>query len=204
MTSLDYVVDYLKFDEGNTTSSTMTTDYTYTNLGQLSEIKYVKDTTNTVLEKYNYTYDLSGNIKTENTMHTTHSGTSSSTKAYTYDSLYRLTKTVFNGDETTYTYDQVGNRTSEKSRQTEDYYDKYHYYNEFDQLERVTTNTDSGAMDTEVYTYDTRGAMTYSNQRNYYWFEGLVYTFHDDGSYTTEWVEEWRLTTWLESNVNGG
>ena len=92
----------------------------------------MKDSTGGTLEKYNYTYDLVGNIETE-ILYNTYGGTTSLTKEYTYDSLYRLTKTEFGSDSTSYTYDSVGNRTSEISRQTNDYYDKYHYYTEFDQ-----------------------------------------------------------------------
>ena len=156
---LDETVDYLKFDESNTTT-TMSTEYSYTALGQLSRIKYVNDTTAATMEQYTYAYDKRGNITTES-LYNTHGGTTSLTKAYVYDSLSRLTKTTIGSDVTDYTYDSTGNRTSEISRQTNDWYDKYHYYNEFDQLERVTTNISNGAQDTEIYDYNARGALTH-------------------------------------------
>ena len=161
---LDETIDYMKFDEGDTTT-TMTTEYSYTNLGQVSQIKYIKDSTSTTIEKYTYSYDKLGNIVNETLMNTYSS--TSLTKSYVYDSLGRLTKSTVGSDETTYTYDQTNNRTSEKSRQTNDYYDKYHYYNEFDQLIYVTMNINHGAQTVEEYTYDDRGALTYFRIRAY-------------------------------------
>ena len=79
------------------------------------------------------------------TIYNTYGGTTSLTKTYVYNSRNMLTETTVGSDETSYTYDATGNRYSELSRQTNDYYDKYFYYNEFDQLERVTTNVNCGA-----------------------------------------------------------
>ena len=128
---LDFVVDHLTFTDSGV-DDTMTTDYTYTNLGQLSEIEYINDDTAATLEKYTYTYDKNGNIKTE-TMMSTYGGTSSLTKEYTYDSIGRLTKTEESDDITYYSYDNVGNRIQEWSTQTNDWYTDVYYYNEFDQ-----------------------------------------------------------------------
>jgi len=78
-----------------------------------------------------------------------------------------LTRTTVGSDITDYAYDATGNRYHEESRQTNDYYDKYYYYNEFDQLITVTTNIDHGAVDTEHYTYNARGAISYSETKLY-------------------------------------
>ena len=67
-------------------------------------------------------------------------------------------------------------------------------------LTSTTENRSNGAMDSGTYTYDDRGALTYSNERHYVWFEGFEYTFHEDGTYTTEWIEEWQMTPWLETD----
>jgi len=196
---MDKTVDYMKFDESDTTT-TMSTEYSFTKLGQLSELKYVKDSTSTTIEKYNYSYDKRGNILSE-TLYNSYSSTSL-TKSYVYDSLNRLTKSTFGSDETTYTYDSVNNRTSEKSRQTDEYYDKYHYYNEFDQLERVTTNIDHGAVDTERYTYNARGAISYADYKLYNELVIRYYPFVDPETGETIYlpVEEYEYpqgTPWL-------
>ncbi len=84
----DTMVDYLKFDESNTTQ-TMTTSYQYTALGQVEEIKYVNDNTSATMEKYTYTYDKRGNILTEY-IYNTYGGTTSLTKSYVYNSMNML------------------------------------------------------------------------------------------------------------------
>ena len=196
----DTMVDYLKFDESNTTQ-TMTTSYQYTALGQVEEIKYVNDNTSATMEKYTYTYDKRGNILTEY-IYNTYGGTTSLTKSYVYNSMNMLTRTTVGTDITDYAYDATGNRYHEESRQTDDYYDKYYYYNEFDQLETVTTNIDHGANDTEHYSYNARGAISYSETKIYNTIVDMYMDFKDvdNDGITDEWIIVWEYpngTPWL-------
>ena len=165
------MVDYLKFDESNTTQ-TMTTKYLYTALGQLKEIKYTNDNTSATMEKYTYTYDKRGNIVTEY-IYNTYGGTTSLTKEYVYNSRNMLTETTVGSDETSYAYDATGNRYYEGSRQgaENEWYDKYLYYTEFDQLEYATLNISNGAQTVEEYEYNTRGALTLASYRNYSFYD---------------------------------
>ena len=96
------------------------------------------------MESYQYSYDKNSNItkKTEvNNYPKEEKDKVNETKAYTYDALGRLTKTVTtdhkNDDRTktvTYTYDKAGNRTKEDDGTTQTAYT----YNGLDQLQTAT------------------------------------------------------------------
>ena len=164
---LDETKDYLKFDEGNTTT-VMATEYTYTGLGEVSQIRYSNDSTNATLERYSYTYNKRGYIESE-TMVNTYDGTESRTNSYVYDPLGRLKQTTTSNDIIKYSYDNVGNK----------YQDRYYvngvyctpiltyYYNEFDQLTEITKVATSNAQTIQTYEYDDRGALITSAERAY-------------------------------------
>ncbi|MDF2588013.1 MAG: repeat-associated core domain protein [Anaerocolumna sp.] len=95
------------------------------------------------LSKYQYTYDAAGNqlTKTDNT----------GTTNYTYDTLNRLSRvTEPAGRITSYTYDNAGNRRSEKVQEGQIITNTMYTYNEQNRL--ISTLTSNG--DVLRYVYD--------------------------------------------------
>ena len=118
------------------------------------------------MESYHYSYDKNSNIteKTEvNNYPKEDTDKVNETKAYTYDALGRLTKTVTtdhkNDDKTktvTYTYDKVGNRTKEDDGTTQTAYT----YNGLDQLQTATKEKGTTVNEVRQYSYDANGNQT--------------------------------------------
>ena len=140
--------------------------YTYDSLDRVKEMTYTDLETGKVMESYRYSYDKNSNIteKTEaNNYLKEEKDKVNETKAYTYDALGRLTKTVTtdhkNDDKTktvTYTYDKVGNRTKEDDGTTQTAYT----YNGLDQLQTATKEKGTAVDEVRQYSYDANGNQT--------------------------------------------
>ena len=140
--------------------------YTYDSLDRVKEMTYTDLETGKVMESYRYSYDKNSNIteKTEvNNYPKEEKDKVNETKAYTYDALGRLTKTVTtdhrNDDRTktvTYTYDKVGNRTKEDDGTTQTAYS----YNGLDQLQTATKEKGTAVDEVRQYSYDANGNQT--------------------------------------------
>ena len=140
--------------------------YTYDSLDRVREMTYTDLETGKVMESYRYSYDKNSNIteKTEvNNYPKEEKDKVNETKAYTYDALGRLTKTVTtdhkNNDKTkivTYTYDKVGNRTKEDDGTTQTAYT----YNGLDQLQTATKEKGTAVDEVRQYSYDANGNQT--------------------------------------------
>ena len=144
----------------------MKKDYTYDSLDRVKEMTYTDLETGKVMESYCYNYDKNSNIteKTEvNNYPKEEKDKVNETKAYTYDALGRLTKTVTtdhkNDDKTktvTYTYDKAGNRTTEDDGTTQTAYT----YNGLDQLQTATKEKGTTVNEVRQYSYDANGNQT--------------------------------------------
>ena len=140
--------------------------YTYDSLDRVKEMTYTDLETGKVMESYRYSYDKNSNIteKTEvNNYPKEEKDKANETKAYTYDALGRLIKTVTtdhkNDDKTktvTYTYDKVGNRTKEDDGTTQTAYT----YNGLDQLQTATKEKGTTVDEVRQYSYDANGNQT--------------------------------------------
>ena len=140
--------------------------YTYDSLDRVKEMTYTDLETGKVMESYRYSYDKNSNIteKTEvNNYPKEEKDKVNETKAYTYDALGRLTKTVTtdhkNDDRTktvTYTYDKAGNRTKEDDGTTQTAYT----YNGLDQLQTATKEKGTAVDEVRQYSYDANGNQT--------------------------------------------
>ena len=140
--------------------------YTYDSLDRVREMTYTDLETGKVMESYRYSYDKNSNIteKTEvNNYPKEEKDKVNETKAYTYDALGRLTKTVTtdhkNDDKTktvTYTYDKAGNRTTEDDGTTQTAYT----YNGLDQLQTATKEKGTAVDEVRQYSYDANGNQT--------------------------------------------
>ena len=140
--------------------------YTYDNFDRVKEMIYTDLETGKVMESYRYSYDKNSNIteKTEvNNYPKEEKDKVNETKAYTYDALGRLTKTVTtdhkNDDRTktvTYTYDKAGNRTKEDDGTTQTAYT----YNGLDQLQTATKEKGTAVDEVRQYSYDANGNQT--------------------------------------------
>ena len=140
--------------------------YTYDSLDRVREMTYTDLETGKVMESYRYSYDKNSNIteKTEvNNYPKEEKDKVNETKAYTYDALGRLTKTVTtdhkNDDKTktvTYTYDKAGNRTKEDDGTTQTAYT----YNGLDQLQTATKEKGTAVDEVRQYSYDANGNQT--------------------------------------------
>ena len=140
--------------------------YTYDSLDRVREMTYTDLETGKVMESYRYSYDKNSNIteKTEvNNYPKEEKDKVNETKAYTYDALGRLTKTVTtdhkNDDRTktvTYTYDKAGNRTKEDDGTTQTAYT----YNGLDQLQTATKEKGTAVDEVRQYSYDANGNQT--------------------------------------------
>ena len=140
--------------------------YTYDSLDRVKEMTYTDLETGKVMESYHYSYDKNSNIteKTEvNNYPKEEKDKVNETKAYTYDALGRLTKTVTtdhkNDDKTktvTYTYDKAGNRTKEDDGTTQTAYT----YNGLDQLQTATKEKGTTVDEVRQYSYDANGNQT--------------------------------------------
>ena len=140
--------------------------YTYDSFDRVKEMIYTDLETGKVMESYRYSYDKNSNIteKTEvNNYPKEEKDKVNETKAYTYDALGRLTKTVTtdhkNDDRTktvTYTYDKAGNRTKEDDGTTQTAYT----YNGLDQLQTATKEKGTAVDEVRQYSYDANGNQT--------------------------------------------
>ena len=140
--------------------------YTYDSFDRVKEMTYTDLETGKVMESYRYSYDKNSNIteKTEvNNYPKEEKDKVNETKAYTYDALGRLTKTVTtdhkNDDRTktvTYTYDKAGNRTKEDDGTTQTAYT----YNGLDQLQTATKEKGTAVDEVRQYSYDANGNQT--------------------------------------------
>ena len=140
--------------------------YTYDSLDRVKEMAYTDLETGKVMESYCYSYDKNSNIteKTEvNNYPKEEKDKVNETKAYTYDALGRLTKTVTtdhkNDDKiktVIYTYDKAGNRTKEDDGTTQTAYT----YNGLDQLQTATKEKGTAVDEVRQYSYDANGNQT--------------------------------------------
>ena len=140
--------------------------YTYDSFDRVKEMTYTDLETGKVMESYRYSYDKNSNIteKTEvNNYPKEEKDKVNETKAYTYDALGRLTKTVTtdhkNDDRTktvTYIYDKAGNRTKEDDGTTQTAYT----YNGLDQLQTATKEKGTAVDEVRQYSYDANGNQT--------------------------------------------
>ena len=108
------------------------------------------------MESYQYSYDKNSNIIEKiavNNYPKEDSDKVNETKAYTYDTLGRLTKTV------TYTYDNVGNRLKEDDGTTTISYT----YNGLDQLKTSTKEKGTAVEEVRQYDYDANGNQNSQN-----------------------------------------
>ena len=127
---------------------------------------YTNLETGKVMESYQYSYDKNSNIIEKiavNNYPKEDSDKVNETKAYTYDTLGRLTKTVTTDhkkdDKTktvTYTYDNVGNRLKEDDGTTTISYT----YNGLDQLKTFTKEKGTAVEEVRQYDYDANGNQT--------------------------------------------
>ena len=150
----------------NSSDQAVKKDYTYDSLDRVKEMTYTDLETGKVMESYCYNYDKNSNIteKTEvNNYPKEEKDKVNETKAYTYDALGRLTKTVTtdhkNDDKTktvTYTYDKAGNRTTEDDGTTQTAYT----YNGLDQLQTATKEKGTAVDEVRQYSYDANGNQT--------------------------------------------
>ncbi|OLR58404.1 hypothetical protein BHF70_01445 [Anaerostipes sp. 494a] len=137
--------------------------YGYDSFDRVKEISSTDLETGKEMESYHYEYDKNSNItkKTEINNYPKEDGKKvNETKAYTYDKLGRLTKTVTtdhkNDDSqktVTYTYDNVGNRMSEDDGTTQTTY----VYNGLDQIKTATKAKGTAVDEVRQYTYDANG-----------------------------------------------
>jgi len=159
--------DYLYDGAGNLTKTTHPnatyTTYLYSDLNRLTEISNEKDGSNTH-SSFTYLYGSAGN----RTKVTEEDG---STVEYYYDTVYQLTREVrddaTNNDNDytiTFTYDNVGNRTTTTKGGTTT---TYLYSN----LNQLTSSTVGGT--TTTYGYDSNGNLTNkddgTNETTYEW-----------------------------------
>jgi len=122
-------------------------DYQYDDSNNLTKIAYLKNTQSFL--SFSYTYDKSGNIKTE----TNKAGTTT----YFYDASNQLTREELpNGTVNEYSYDKVGNRETFVQNGKE--ISKY-TYNEANQVETKNTKP--------VFTYDGDGNLTKDDSYSY-------------------------------------
>ena len=155
-----------EIQSGNGSTEKTVRSYTYDSLDRVKEMTYTDLETGKVMESYQYSYDKNSNIteKTEaNNYPKEEKDKVNETKAYTYDALGRLTKTVTtdhkNDDKTkivTYTYDKVGNRTKEDDGTTQTAYT----YNGLDQLQTATKEKGTSVDEVRQYSYDANGNQT--------------------------------------------
>ena len=137
--------------------------YSYDSFDRMTAMVYTDLETGKEMESYHYEYDKNSNItkKTEINNYPKEDGKKvNETKAYTYDKLGRLTKTVTtdhkNDDSqktVTYTYDNVGNRMSEDDGTTQTTY----VYNGLDQIKTATKAKGTAVDEVRQYTYDANG-----------------------------------------------
>ncbi len=140
--------------------------YTYDSFDRVKEMTYTDLETGKEMESYQYSYDKNSNIieKTEvNNYPKEDAKKVHETKAYTYDTLGRLVKTVTtdhkkNDQEKTviYTYDNVGNRIKEDDGTTRTSYT----YNGLDQLKTATKEKGIAVEEVRQYDYDVNGNQT--------------------------------------------
>ncbi len=135
------------------------TGYQYSPMGRLKSLVHQKS--GTVLERYEYEYDLLGNrtaLRKERRASVFASVTErlareeSGNYTYRYDSLDRLTEVLKDGKlQSRYEYDAYGNRTEKETGEGTIHY----FYNEADQLIR-----EEGSDGERAFQYDKRGNLT--------------------------------------------
>ncbi len=135
------------------------TGYQYSPMGRLKSLVHQKS--GTVLERYEYEYDLLGNrtaLRKERRASVFASVTErlaseeSGNYTYRYDNLDRLTEVLKDGKlQSRYEYDAYGNRTEKETREGTIHY----FYNEADQLIR-----EEGPDGERTFQYDRRGNLT--------------------------------------------
>jgi len=119
----------------NGTAST----YTYNNANMLTNVTNKKGST--IAEKFDYTYYLDGNQASK-------IGLNNQVTNYVYDKMGRLSKETINGADTTYEYDDYGNR---KTMATPDDFHQYTYNKNNWLLKETSANKAIN------YTYDNNG-----------------------------------------------
>ncbi|MBD5494786.1 MAG: RHS repeat protein [Lachnospiraceae bacterium] len=147
------VINYAYDETGRLARKTfpngMETSYAYNEEGFLSEL--VHRDSEGILDRYAYSYDLTGN---KTTIEKQRRGLSeeSGSYAYGYDALGRLATVARNGENLrTYEYDAFGNRSLLREGNKETVY----FYNAMNQL-----ISRADAMNEETYTYDKRGNLS--------------------------------------------
>lgn len=121
-----------------------------------------------VLESYQYAYDKNGNIIKEELVNNTGKEETDwvrETRQHTYDTLGRLTETVYQNQKTektvSYSYDTAGNRLTETVQETENPKEETIYtYNGLHQLVDTVTMEAGEETSAKTYTYDAKGNET--------------------------------------------
>ena len=130
------------------------TTYTYDAANRIKTITHSKSTT--TLAKYDYTRDPIGNI-TSVTESGSFIGTTSQTPTFTYDSLGRITKAVYPGNNIfEYTYDKMGNRLTQKVNGSTT--TPYNYDDDYRLIKKNNFTS---------YTYDNNGNQTKKPSENF-------------------------------------
>ncbi|GMQ57591.1 hypothetical protein AN1V17_19860 [Vallitalea sediminicola] len=178
-------------------------NYDYNKDNQVTRITHEMDS-NQILNTYDYTYDLNGNIieKLEN---------QESTK-YEYDQLYQLTKVNYPDNiEENYTYDVSGNRQKRTLKESildgqsspivKEITTNYQYNN----LNQLTKSMENDIITT--YLYDENGNMIKENNSKsgaiYYNYDGynrLTNVTKPDGQYQTNYYTVGNLRKAIEEN----
>ncbi len=156
------------------------TTYTYYDNGSLNSVVYPngyteqysyykdkmlktlvnKDSSGTIIESYDYTYDNSENMLSK----TDKKGITS----YTYDELNRLKSvTEPSGKVTTYTYTSAGNRNDETIVEGSNTTIKNYIYDSLNRLLSISTTLNGVTIENTIYTYDSNGNQLTSKVDNY-------------------------------------
>jgi RHS repeat-associated protein len=161
------------------TDTSSVTSYVHDPAGRLTNLTHTRGTT--VLARYAYTPDPTGNRArvTETVSAVTRVIT------YAYDDLYRLTEADYStGENYTYVYDAVGNRTAMTNTAVHTY--------TYDAANRLTS-IEHPASSFQSYTWDDRGNLTHDGVYTYTYNAAgrmvqaesvtmtLVYTYNADG-----------------------
>ena len=164
--------------------------------------------TGKVMESYQYSYDKNSNIIEKiavNNYPKEDSDKVNETKASTYDTLGRLTKTITTDhkkdDKTktvTYTYDNVGNRLKEDDGTTTTSYT----YNGLDQLKTSTKEKGTAVEEVRQYDYDANGNQT--DVKNTKTGENQTYVYDAENRLSQVSVTKDGNTAVIQQNIYNG
>lgn len=156
------------------------TQFTYNARSQMTK---VKDALN---QEYNFTYDAHGRVLTQNR--------NSQTMTFTYDAVgNRATREDYNGDDTTYTYDDLNRLTNIAYTGASGENASYTY----DDLSRLLTAVNAAG--TVTFTYDNRGRL--ATEEDVFGHD-LEYTYDAAGRRTGLELDSTPHTSYTYDNAN--